>query len=395
MLNREDWIMIRKMREKGCYLREIAAEVGCSERTVRRALKRGGPPPRRRPGVRPSKLEPYKPVIDQLLSEGVWNAEVIYAEIRALGYPGGRSILRDYIRPKRVLRKARGTVRFETPPGKQLQSDWGQIDTRVGGQAMRVHFAVNLLGFSRRFHVWAAPCEDAEHTYESLIRAFEWFGGVPAEVWVDNQKAAVLSHDPRRSVRFNPGFVQLAEHYGFVPKACRPHRPQTKGKDERMVRYVKENFFQRYRAFESLLHLNQQLEQWLREVADERIHGTLKARVADRFAQEQPHLQALPPVRFDTSYRETRRVALDAFIDVAGNRYSVPAHLCGERVVIHRSLDGDLKVFDAQGALVAEHRLRPASEGWQIIPDHHARLWQDLGVQTRSLAVYEEVAAWN
>jgi len=395
MLNREDWIMIRKMRDKGCYLHEIAAKVGCSERTVRRALKRGGPPPRRRPGIRPSKLDPYKPVIDQLLSEGVWNAEVIFAEIRAQGYQGGRSILRDYIRPKRVLRKAKGTVRFETPPGKQLQSDWGQIDTMVADKRFRVHFAVSLLGYSRRFHVWAASCEDAEHTYESLVRAFEWFGGVPQEVWVDNQKAAVLSHATDGKVRFHPGFVQLAEHYGFVPKACRPRRPQTKGKDERMVRYVKENFFQRYRAFESLSHLNQQLEQWLVEVADQRIHGTLKVRVAERFAKEQPRLQPLPPIRFDTSYRESRRVALDAFIDVAGNRYSVPAHLCGERVVIHRSLDGGLKVFDAQGTLVAEHRLRPATAGWQVVPDHHARLWQDLGVQTRNLTAYEEAAQWN
>jgi len=395
MLNREDWIMIHNMREKGCYLRDIAAKVGCSERTVRRALKRGGPPPRRRPGVRPSKLDPFKPLIDRMLSEDVWNAEVIYAEIRARGYRGGRSILREYIRPKRVLRKAKGTVRFETPPGRQLQSDWGQIDTVVAGEPFRVHFAVNLLGHSRRFHVWAAPCEDAEHTYESLVRAFEWFGGVPQEVWVDNQKAAVLSHAPNGTVRFNPGFVQLAEHYGFVPKACRPHRPQTKGKDERMVRYVKENFFQRYRAFESLAHLNQQLEQWLVEVADERIHGTLKVRVSERFAEERPELRPLPLVRFDTSYRESRRVALDAFIDVAGNRYSVPAHLCGERVTIHRSLDGGLKVFDGQGALVAEHRLRPAAEGWQVVPDHHARLWRDLGVQARSLTAYEEAATWS
>ncbi len=140
----------------------------------------------RRSGVRPSKLDPYKSLIDRLLSEGVWNAEVIYAEIRAQGYRGGRSILHDYVRPKRTLRKAKGTVRFETPPGKQLQSDWGQIDTVVAGERFRVHFAVSLLGYSRRFHVWAAPCEDAEHTYESLVQAFEWFGGVPQEVWVDN-----------------------------------------------------------------------------------------------------------------------------------------------------------------------------------------------------------------
>ncbi|RMH36312.1 MAG: IS21 family transposase [Gammaproteobacteria bacterium] len=395
MLNREDWIMIRDMRKKGCYLREIALQVGCSERTVRRALKRGGPPPRRKSGVRASKLDPYKPQVDQLLSEGVWNAEVIFAEIRAQGYQGGRSILRDYIRPKRALRKALGTVRFETAPGKQLQSDWGKITTVVAGNRTKVHFAVNLLGYSRRFHVWAALCEDAEHTYESLVRAFEWFGGVPQEVWVDNQKAAVLSHAPNGKVRFNPGFVQLAEHYGFKPKACRPYRPQTKGKDERMVRYVKENFFQRYRSFESLAHLNQQLEQWLAEVADERIHGTLKARVHDRFVKERPRLQPLPPVRFSTCYQECRRVALDAFIDVCGNRYSVPAHLCGERVVIHRYLDGGLKVFDAQGRLVAEHQLRPAIEGWQVVPDHHARLWRDLGVQTRSLAAYEEASTWS
>ena len=107
MLNREDWIMIHDMREKGCYLRDIAARVGCSERTVRRALKRGGPPPRRRPGVRPSKLDPFKPMIDRLLSEDVWNADVIYAEIRARRCRGGRSILQDYIRTKRVLRKAK------------------------------------------------------------------------------------------------------------------------------------------------------------------------------------------------------------------------------------------------------------------------------------------------
>ena len=144
--------------------------------------------------------------MDQLLAEGVWNATVTLAEIRARGYAGGISILRDYTRPKRTVRKARGTVRFETPPGRQLQSDWGQIEMVVGGEPMRVHFAVNTLGYSRRFHVWAAFCEDAEHTYESLIRAFEHFGGVPAEVWVDNQKAAVLSHGLDGQVRFNPGF---------------------------------------------------------------------------------------------------------------------------------------------------------------------------------------------
>jgi len=395
MLNREDWIMIRDMRNKGCYQRDIAAAVGVSERTIRRALKRGGAPARRRPGIRPSKLDPYKAEVDRLLSEDVWNAEVIFAELRERGYRGGRSILRDYIRPKRVLRRLKGTVRFETKAGDQLQHDWGELFTEVAGERRKVYFAVNTLGHSRRFHVYAAPRNDAEHTYESLVQAFEHIGGVTRQVWVDNQKAAVVDHRNGR-VRFNPGFVQLADHYGFVPKACRPGRPQTKGKDERMVGYVKHNFFQRYRRFESFDQINRQLMHWLETVADRRIHGTLKVVVAERFAEEQPHLQALPPIRFDCSYHETRRVALDAFIDVQGNRYSVPARLCGERVMVRIGLDDRLRVFDAADDCVAEHRLSPSHEGWQITPAHHERLWRDhFQVQTRDLQHYQEVASWS
>jgi hypothetical protein len=134
---------------------------------------------------------------------------------------------------------------------------------------------VNTLSFSRRFHFWCTETEDAEHTYEGLVRAFEWFGGAPSVVLVDNQKCAVLAHPRGGVVRFHPRFVDLAGHYGFVPRACRPARAQTKGKDERNVGYVKHHFFVRYRAFESWAHLNQVAEQWLREEADQRVHGTV------------------------------------------------------------------------------------------------------------------------
>jgi transposase len=390
MLNREDWYMIKQMRERGCYLRDIAAEMEVSEKTVSRALKRDGAPAKRRAGRRQSKLDPYKAEVDRLLGENVWNAQVILAHIREQGYRGGRTLLSDYIQPKRVLRKAVGTVRFESEPGQQLQHDWGEIVTEMGGELTKVYFAVNLLGYSRRFHVWAAQKNDAEHTYESLVRAFEYFGGVPQQVWVDNQKAAVIEHKPGR-VRFNEGFKALAGHYGFTAKACRPYRPQTKGKDERMVGYVKDNFFQRYRRFESLAHLNQQLEQWLSTVADQRVQGTVHEVVAERFERERFQLRRLSAIRFDTSYRETRRVALDALIDVRANRYSVPAHLVGEIVFIAIGLDGQLRVYDGEGNQVAEHRLKPASAGWQVVPEHHQRLWsQSFQVQHRDLSVYEE-----
>ena len=387
-------MVIQALIRRGLYVADVARELGVHPRTVRRAMERGGPPAshRRRRG---SQLDPYLPTIDRLLGENVWNAVVILREIQAQGYRGGVSILRDYIQPKRALRPARATVRFETEPGQQLQSDWGVQPTRIAGVETTAHFIVNTLAFSRRFHFWNTDCEDAEHTYEGLIRSFEWFGGVSAEVLVDNQKSAVIEHPRVGGARFHPRFLDLAGHYGFTPRACRPARARTKGKDERMVGYIKHHFFVRYREFESWSHLNQLAERWCREEADPRVHGTTHEVVAQRFAREAPALKPLPASRYDTSYWEARQVGWDAYIDVRGNRYSVPGALAGRRVAIRISLDDLLAVFDGE-RLVARHRLQPKERGWVTVPDHHAALWkQTLEVQRRPLTVYEEVAQWS
>ncbi len=395
MLGKEDWMYMKAQKDRGVYTKDIAAALGVHRRTVRRAIQRGGPPSRKRPGARGSKLDSYKPLIDQLLGEDVWNAMVIFREIQGQGYNGGISILRDYIRPKRPLRKSRATVRFETDPGVQMQIDWGEIVILVGGEQKKVHFFVSTLGYSRRFHFWCTDREDAEHTYEGIIRAFEHFGGIPRQVLIDNPKCMVIKHRIGGKVRFNKRFLDLADHYGFIPQACRPLRAQTKGKDERMVGYVKGNFFKRYRSFESMAHMNQLAIQWLAEEADPRLHGTVKEIVAERFRREAPYLAPLPKVRYDTSYHETRSVAWDGFIDVRGNRYAVPDNLCGTEVTIHIGLDGLFSVYSG-GIKVAEHRLRPVTEGWVRVPAYHERLWRDtLNVERRDLSIYEEVGRCN
>jgi transposase len=391
MIKREDYMTIQVMKDQGMYQKDIAQALDMHPKTVSRALARGGPPD----GVRPkrgSKLDPYCAHVDELLAAGVWNASVIFRELQADGYAGEITVLRDYIRPKRALRPGRATVRFETAPGQQMQTDWGSVQTILGDQPTEVHFIVNTLGYSRRFHFWGTDSEDAEHTYEGLIRSFEYFGGVTEEVLLDNQKAAVLQHGAGQRVTYQPRFADLAGCYGFTPRACRPYRARTKGKDERMVGYVKGNFFQRYREFETWAHLNQLAERWLREEADPRVHGTVHEGVAERFTREAPHLKALPTVRFDTAYLETRGVSWDAYIDVRGNRYSVPAALVGQSVRVRIGLDDTLRVYD-QEALAAEHRLQDRSLGWVTVEDHHANLWrQTLGsaaaVEQRPLAVY-------
>ena len=232
MLSKEDYAVIESLNERGIYLKDIAAELEVHPRTVKRALQRGGAPKlERKVGL--SKLDPYKAKVDELLGEGVWNSQVILREIQALGYEGGRTMLRLYIQPKRVLRPGRATVRFETEAGKQLQSDWGEVVAEIAGVRRKVHFIVNELGYSRRFHFWCTESEDAEHTYEGIIRSFEYFGGIPHEVLVDNQKSTVLVPSNSGSPKFNERFIDLAGLYGFTPRACKPYRARTKGKDER------------------------------------------------------------------------------------------------------------------------------------------------------------------
>jgi transposase len=400
MLSKEDFGMIKALNNQGAFKKDIAAELGVHPKTISRALARGSAPkPQRK--KRGSKLDPYKSKIDQLLSENVWNAMVILREIQAEGYTGEETLVRRYITPKRALQPGRATVRFETKPGQQLQSDWGEITVEIAGEPTKVDFIVNTLGYSRRFHFWCTDSLDAEHTYEGLIRSFEYLGGVTEEVLVDNQKAAVLQASNQGKPVFNQRFLDLAGQYGFTAKACRPYRARTKGKDERMVGYIKHNFFVRYRSFESWAHLNQLAEQWLREEADQRLQATVKEVVAERFEREKPALGPLPLQRFDTAYQETRQVDWDAYINVRGNRYSVPSHLVGQIVAVRIGLDDRLRVYDPKDPdpeqlPVATHQLRSAQEGWVTVPEHHAALWKDVfQVEQRPLQAYEEATQWN
>jgi len=391
VIEKEDYMEIKAQRERGVYIKDIAKSLGVSPRTVSRALKEGGPPKGKRPAGRGSILDPYKPVIDSELRAGIWNAQVITIKLRKLGYEGSYSMVKDYVRPKRPLNASRATVRYETAPGAQMQSDWGAYPAMISGEQRIVHFCVNALGYSRRFHLYLAPCCDAHHTCEAQKRSFEHFGGVPREILVDNQKVAVVEHEVGRKLIYNPTWRDFLAHYGAQPRACRPYRARTKGKCERMVGYVKGNFFALHREAESWAHYNQLATDWLSEIADERVHGTTGEVVREMFAREGEHLLSLPPVPFDTSYAEERVVAWDAMVEVRGNRYSVPADLIRERVQVRIGLDGTLRVF-FRDSLVAMHFMRPLAAGWAVIPAHHRELWSEaLAVERRPLSAYEEV----
>lgn len=229
MISKEDYMKIKAQYERGVYQKDIARKLGVHPRTVARALERGGPPAGKRPQARKSKLDPYKEFIDQELASGVWNAEVILKKLKEMGYEGGCTILRDYIRPKRPLRDERRTVRYETGPGAQSQSDWAEHPVRIAGEERIAHFCVTALGYSRRFFFWITDREDANHTYEGQQLAFQHFGGAAESNLTDNLKACVISHRVGQKVVFNPSYVDFCHHYGTRPVACRPGRARYLG----------------------------------------------------------------------------------------------------------------------------------------------------------------------
>lgn len=381
--------MILERRRDGVFIKDIAQELGVHPKTVSRALARSSEPPPRPKGERPTKLGPFEAQVDAYLAEGLWNASVILRKLKAGGYSGGYTMLREYIKPKRALRP-KGVVRFETAPGEQLQHDWAECTLAIGGEEQKVYLAVNVLGYARALHVVAMPALDAEHTYEALIQSFEYLGGTCQTVLVDNQKSAVLDWREGRA-RFNPRFRELGKHYGFSPKACRPRRAQTKGKVERMVRYVKENALAGRPSFDSLAELNAYLAHWCDTVANVRHHADLREPVGERWQREREHLQPLPPARFDTAYHALRQVSLDAYIAWNGTRYSVPGHLAGETVAVAVTLGGVLTVRQGD-AVLAEHRLADQPHSTVTVDDHHSALWAAVRVAERGLDDYASLA---
>ena len=305
MLRLEEWVDIVSRRAAGQSIKSIARELGVSRNTVRATLRREGPPRYARPPA-PSKLDAHKDyLIDRLADFPELTAKKLLAEIRAQGYAGGVSILKDFTRPYRVPRKG-PVVRFETPPGEQAQCDFGELGRHeIRGRLTAVHLFVMVLGFSRFMYVEATGDERSETFLACHARAFAYFGGMPREVLYDNAKVVALEHS-RTVVAFNEALLDFAGRFAFCPRLCRPHRPQTKGKVERMIGYVKDAGLTG-RIFLDLPDMNAQLMAWLESEANVRDHATTGERPCDRLALEglTPYasarpwrpLAALPPAR--------------------------------------------------------------------------------------------------
>ena len=303
------------MARRGEGIRAIAKQLGCSRNTVRRYLREQLPPTYGPRAARVCKLDDYKEYlllrIEQARPRWI-PAPVLLREIQQRGYAGGLSQLKAWIAPYKKT-ESEPIVRFETPPGKQMQADFTTV--RRGRDPLLA--LVATMGYSRASFVKFTRGEDSTTLCAGLREAFDYFGGVPEHVLFDNAKSVVIDRDAYGEGlhRWNDELKELAEACGFTPRLCRPYRAKTKGKVERFNSYLKGSFVVPLAATLEASGLKLEVEianvhvrRWIDEIANARVHATTKAVPATLLAEER--LVMLPAPALKAAPRVAQRVAL-------------------------------------------------------------------------------------
>lgn len=362
MIRLGELVMILDLHQQGLSVSAIARQLECDRKTVRKYIERGLKAPAYGPRQpRASVVAPFETYLrERIAAFPELTGSRLLREIKELGYSGGYTAVKDFLRTVRPKALQAFERRFETPPGKQAQVDFAYFRTVFTDQpgTERIVWLFSLvLGHSRMMWGRFVAHQDLQTVLRCHIAAFEALGGAPVEILYDRMKTAVLGEADDQGIAYNRKLVDLATHYRFLPKACRPYRAKTKGKVERPFRYVREDFFLG-RFFRNLDDLNAQFRHWLDTVANSRRHATTSRIVLEHFAEEKPYLKPLPATPFSLVLTLDRRVTREGMVSVGGNLYSVP-DCTRRRIVEVQTLANEIRILE-DDKLIAVH---PVLEG--------------------------------
>jgi transposase len=380
MIDKRTIFEIHRLKDLGWTERRIAREIRLGRNTVKKYLQNPEQGVCKRT-PKPSKLDPFRDLIDQLLEQDpVVKAPVVLQRLQNQGFDGKITIVRDYLQKVRGKIKHREPfIRFESPPGQQMQIDWGHFGHLSYGPDKRRLYALTVTeSYSRLFYVEFTHSQRQEALHQSLLNAFQYFSGTPRELVVDNMLTAVIERQGSL-IRFNEAFLDFLRPFKIVPVACNVRSPHEKGKVENIIKYLRYNFWP-LRTFTDLTDVQTQLLEWLETVANVRIHQTTGQSPKERFAKV--HLRPLPQPIADC--RETSQVYVhkDFAVRFDGNAYTVPPWLIGKKLIL-KADKTTVTVYHQQKTVATHQRSWRRKQRIQL-PAHmeqvkkmKKRLWQD------------------
>lgn len=396
MLDVQRWAEIRRMKEvEGLSIHEIVRRTGHDRNTVRRALRREGPPRYGRP-ARPSKLDAFKGEIQRLLQEDPRiPGKRIRELIEALGYDGAKTILDDYLRELRPLYERKRTYqRTSYRPGELLQFDLWEPRSEIAvghGQTRRGWVVTAELGYSRAIAGALVFSKEAPDLVYGMSRCLACLGALP-ETLVWDREGAIHAGSGRPSDAFAAFCGELA--VGWLILEARD--PEAKGALERSHRFMRTNF-EPGRRFANELDYQLQLDEWCAKV-NARVHRTTRAVVQQRLAEEHEQMRALPGAMPDADRRFVVRVAQQPYLRFDTNDYSLDPRLAGRRVEVCVSQTQVTAAALDSGELACRHRRRFARHLTFTDPAHQRALdelrgarrrGRDVDVELRPLARYD------
>jgi transposase len=350
----EKWMDIRADRKKGLSYTEIGLKHNIDWRTAKKYAHSDHKPKYELTEPKPSKLDPYKDQIDQWLEEAPYNATRITEKLQELGSDCKYTITRQYVASKKAELNQKSTVRFETMPGLQAQADWAFFEdyhVQEDGISKKLYCFLMILGYSRMRYIEFVTDMSTTTLIRCHINAFRYFGGYTEEILYDNMKQVVIKRLLKQeNSTLNSQFEDFAGFYGFKPILCRPYRGQTKGKVERTVAFVRDNFMIGIK-FDNLNDLNNQAMNWCIKI-NGKIHSTTGEIPNQRLLKE----RLSPLIReYIIDKINLRKVEKDCLISYLGSKYSVPAEYVGKHVTVV-VLDNMLAAYYA-GKQIALHKL--------------------------------------
>ena len=352
MINYETYCKIRDCHEREhLTIAQTARALGVHAQTVAKWVKRSQFRARQ-PAPRTSRLDPFKAQIVRLLETHPYSAQQIFQRLREQDFEGGFTIVKDYVRKVRPVRRE-AFLKLSFAPGECAQLDWGEYGSiGVGSTRRRLSFFIMVLCYSRLMYVEFTVSQTMEHFLAAHEHAFAAFHGTPARLMIDNLKSAVLQRVVGEAPVFNARYLDFARHWGFDISPCNVSKGNEKGRVENGVGYVKKNFLNGL-DFLDFSAVNPAAQVWLDTIANVRIHRETHQRPVDLFKEEEPRLRPLNPMRYDIARIEDQRASKQFRVTLDTNRYSVPAEYASQRVTLKATPDW-VCVYH-QDKLIARH----------------------------------------